>query len=266
LIVGYLSVCKVLVLCLCESFGKPSDEARAVRAFSIAGVAMIGMTVLLLIPPVMGRLEFVTPIVVWLLVPQALPLAIPVGLVVGLAYAVNRRVLTADVLRMFLVPSLLCSIVSFAMLIWAMPAANQEFRQQLFTAMGNRGRVGKGLNELTLSELRNEITIATEIGNQRRAREVAWSYHLKSSLASASFVLCLFAAALNWSHSGLRGVLVLLSPLAYWALLMAGEALGRRTSTPALISAWLPNIVLVTAATIVATSVLTNDRPSTDHV
>jgi lipopolysaccharide export LptBFGC system permease protein LptF len=263
LFAGYLAVCQVLALCLSQRSDGRTDEVRVLRALSISGAAMIGITVLLLIPPVIGRVEFVRPTTLWLLVPQAVPLAIPLGLVVGLAYALNRRVLSAAAQKIVLAAALLCSIASFVTLIWAMPAANQEFRQRIFTSIGQRGTVMKGLNEMSLSELNDEIAFAKVRGNEQHARRVAWYYHLKSALAAASFVLALFAVTVNARSNMIRRIVVLVSPIAYWLLLWLGESFGIRTSTPAVISAWLPNIVLVASAAIMAAS--RGPSTSTDH-
>ena len=166
-----------------------------IRAVSIAGLSMVAVTVLLMIPPLASWREFVSPIHLALMVPQAVPLAIPIGLVIGLAFGARGRALSGGTTRAILLVAFLSSIVSFATLVWLMPAANQEFRQQVFAAMGNRGTVMKGFSEMSVRELEAEIASAKSLGSERGARRVAWHYHLKLSLAFASFVLAMFALA-----------------------------------------------------------------------
>ena len=53
----------------------------------------------------------------------------------------------------------------------------------------------------------------------------------------------------------LRGVFAFLMCLEYWALLYTGEFLGvHERAIPASVAAWLPNIVFVAAAVLIASS------------
>ena len=133
-----------------------------------------------------------------------------------------RDALSGGTTRAILLVAFLSSIVSFATLVWLMPAANQEFRQQVFAAMGNRGTVMKGFSEMSVRELEAEIASAKSLGSERGARRVAWHYHLKLSLAFAS-LLAMFALATVGRGSLLSRALILLSPVGYWLLLWLGQ-------------------------------------------
>ena len=255
LFVGYLAVWRVLVMSASGMFASTSEgKGILIRAVSIAGLSMVAVTVLLMIPPLASWREFVSPIHLALMVPQAVPLAIPIGLVIGLAFGARGRALSGGTTRAILLVAFLSSIVSFATLVWLMPAANQEFRQQVFAAMGNRGTVMKGFSEMSVRELEAEIASAKSLGSERGARRVAWHYHLKLSLAFASFVLAMFALATVGRGSLLSRALILLSPVGYWLLLWLGQWLGTSTSTPPSVGAWLPNIVFATIALLIASS------------
>ena len=251
LIVGYIAVWRVMVHSISARFVSTSDDKAALtRALSIAAASMMAITVLLMIPPITGWEEYVSPSILALVVPQAVPLAIPLGLVLGLAFGLSGRALSSAAARTMLLAALLCSAISFATLAWVLPSTNQQFRQQLFESMGHRGTVMKGLNEMSFSELDAEAARVKTQGNERGARQVSWYYHLKSSLAVAPFVLAVFALATVWRGRVSPRALILLSPVAYWLLMLAGEWLGIRGSTPPPVGAWLPNIAFATIAVI----------------
>lgn len=256
LLVGYLAVWRVLVVSISGTFASMNEDKDVlIRALSLAGMSMVAVTVLLMIPPLTAWREFVSPIHFALTVPQAVPLAIPIGLVIGLAFGAGGRAVSSATTRAILLVAVLSSIVSFATMAWLMPAANQEFRQQIFAAMGNRGTVMKGYSEMTFQELDAEIATAKAVGSDRGARRVAWHYHLKASLASAPFALALFALApaRRW-RKALPLAFILLSPVGYWLLMWLGQWLGISTSTPPSVGAWLPNIVLATIALLITSS------------
>ena len=62
------------------------------------------------------------------LVPQALPLAIPMGIAIGIAFGLSARP-AMNIVRVTLLGGVVASVLSFAVLAWAMPAANQAFRE-----------------------------------------------------------------------------------------------------------------------------------------
>ncbi len=256
LFVGYLAVWRVMVFSASAIFASTSeDKSAVVQVLSVAVGSMVAVAVLLTLPPIVAWQGSVRPIQIALIVPQAVPLAIPIGLVLGLAFGASGRVLSGGAARAILLAAFLCSTISFASIVWALPAASQEFTQQAFDTIGNRGTVMKGYGEMTFQELEAEIATARAVGNDRGARRVAWHYHLKASLASAPFALALFALApaRRW-RKALPVAFILLSPVGYWFLMWLGQWLGISTSTPPSVGAWLPNIVFATIALLIASS------------
>ena len=145
------------------------------------------------------------------------------------------------------------SLLSFVVLGWAMPAGNQAFREVAFRqvrAPGYEGPVSlqKGHNEMTFSELRREIAALSAAGQQREARQFSFAFHLRFSLAAAAIVLASVLLAGGGTRRALRVLIAVAACAAYWVLLHAGEGATLRGFLPALIGAWLPNLVLVSLA------------------
>jgi lipopolysaccharide export LptBFGC system permease protein LptF len=128
------------------------------------------------------------------------------------------------------------------MLLWIVPMANQEFRQLVFGRDG--ATVWKGINELTLGEL------SQQIDSDRRSGlwvgHLLVSYHMRWALSCATLVLALFALSVT-RHLVARWTVALAAfgiCLGYYALLWAGRGAAVQDALPAFAGAWLPNVVL----------------------
>ena len=135
LVAGF-ALLKVIALCggraLLSLEEATMDEHRAmIRTVVVSAVSMCAVVVLLMAPLWRTLLMAIQTrhaqmFVYW--IPQALPLAIPIGLTIGILFGLRGRVLSARLTRMVLTMAVACSAISFAILVWLMPAANQSER------------------------------------------------------------------------------------------------------------------------------------------
>ncbi len=275
LFVGYLAILEVMLMCALQPSAATDDERHAlVRTFVWSLALMIAVTGLLMLPPlsVVDRSVRLSAYLVGL-IPQAVPLAIPIGLTFGIAFGLAGRAATRAMMKVVLLIAFAASLVSFVTLVWVMPAANQAYRESVARATGHSGQLIKGASEMTLSELDREVAIAAAAGNPRRADGYAWSFHLRFALSAASVVLAAFLFATAGSGAALRGLLAFAACFAYWALIYVGEGLAVYSpvapavagTIPVFIGAWLPNIVLMASAIVVASSRSSRLRGSLNH-
>jgi hypothetical protein len=258
LLTGYVAILKVIAMCA-VSVPSTGDERRAVArtlAWSVTMVLVIA--VLLMVPPLHSR-----PSMGWkaatTLVPQAMVLAIPIGIAFGLAFGLAATP-TMNLAKAALLGAVAASALSLGILVWAMPAGNQAFREMTFRELRAGGYedpvIGpqKGYNEMALSELRGEIARFTAEGETRLARLYAFRLHLRMALAAATLALVSLLVAARVSHPGLRGLLAFGACFVYWALIFTGEWGTRRGYLTPPIGAWLPNLVLSASAIVIASS------------
>jgi hypothetical protein len=275
LLTGHLVFLKTVVLSEMEHVMSllrdcSADDMTALRRTLSASIVAIALTTLILEMPPLLNVPFSTsnPKTILYLLPQALVLALPMGFTAGIVYGMRGPLVSHRSRVAVLAVATILSFASLAMLAWIVPSANQEFRQVVFGhAAGNDGAVVmKGVNELTLGELRERI------GTYRRAglvprngrildsdlRELAYSYHLRWALSSATVILAMFA--LSMAQRMVTGWVVgpgaLGTLLIYYVLLWSGRAAVLQHSLPAVVGAWLPNALFalvcvgVTAATL----------------
>jgi hypothetical protein len=263
---------KVIVLCggrsLLSLEEGTFDEQRAImRTVTVSTVSM-GVVAVLLTAPFLKTLgEAVraqqVPMFVYL-IPQALPLAIPIGFTIGILVGFRGRSVSGRSTRLVLTMAAAWSVMSFAVLAWLMPAANQSFRELAGRAYGIT-KLAKGINEMTLTELGGQIEWyrGTAMAQPRLWGELTFSYHLRYSLACASAVLALFALAVLARRPVARWAVALAAfgaCFAYYALLFIGRSATLSGAVPALAASWLPNAVLVLCAILLKLS-----ERSTDH-
>jgi hypothetical protein len=179
------------------------------------------------------------------LVPQALVVAIPLGLMFGVLFGLRGRVATRRVARSVAALAIACSILTFVLVAWTMPAANQAFRE---LAAGSR--IPRGFNEMTLSELAR--TPAQNIGLvSATANRLAFEFHFRLALAFASLALGLFAIAVTAAWRGayrVRGLVIVgfLTGIAYYVLLFWARQAGYAADGHANVAvAWIPNLVFL---------------------
>ena len=129
------------------------------------------------------------------------------------------------------------------------PVANQSFRQSVYSAIGGRGIVQKGLNEMSLTELQREMRMAPRGDAAEMPERAEWIYHLTVALPFAPLVLA--ALALLLVSRGTQRAIVMALSVAYYAVAFAMEALVYQ-GLPPLAGAWLPNIIFAAAAALIA--------------
>jgi lipopolysaccharide export LptBFGC system permease protein LptF len=258
-IAGYLAVWKVIAA------STASDSARAIPEWARADDRAVGRTVgyslaaitaavaLLMWAPVSSLApRLPADKVAWMVIyqfPQALVLAIPLGLTFGILSGLRGRVATTRVRRSVAALAIVCSVATFVLAAWTMPAANQAFRE----LMAGRRLGGRGFNEMTLGELARtpaqNIWIVSATANR-----LAFEFHYRLALAFGSLVLGLFAMAVTaaWRGAYRVGSVVLVGSLtciAYYVLLYWARQYGYAADQQAKVAvAWIPNLAFLAIA------------------
>jgi hypothetical protein len=259
LLSGYGAIFKVIVICVLNVSSTTRDERQALSrtlVWSIGSMAAISalLTAAPSLEPSMRRWDAAVA-----LVPQALPLAIPMGIAIGIAFGLSARP-AMSIVKVTLLGAVVASVLSFGVLAWVMPAANQTFREMMIREYADSGtqirfEPEKGHNEMTLSELRREEASLAAAGQTYLRRQFAFTFHMRFALAAATLVFAGVLLAVPLTHRGLRGFIALGVCFVYWALLYTGEALAvPRTALPPGAAAWMPNVLLMACAIVVASS------------
>jgi lipopolysaccharide export LptBFGC system permease protein LptF len=176
---------------------------------------------------------------------MTLPMALPIGLTIGIAFGLCRRQVSRSARRVVVVSAVCITALSFVSTAWVKPVANQSFRQSVFNAIGGRGIVVKGLNEMSLSELQREARMAPRGGATNMPQRASWTYHLTFALPVAPLILA--ALTLVLIRRGAKRAAVMSTCVAYYVVLMAGEALVYE-GLPPLAGAWMANVLFASAA------------------
>jgi hypothetical protein len=180
-----------------------------------------------------------------LLLPQAVALSIPIGLSLGIACSVHAGHLRTRTVRRVLVLGIGATLCAFAAMLM-IPNANQAFRVGLAEELGMRGvteySLPRGMNELSLSELRRESQKFDAGGFVEKARLFKRTYHLRFAIPAATVVLSLLALVTGGVlRRRTRRAAAMVAALGlYWAALSLAEW---NTSLPVAISVWAPNVV-----------------------
>ena len=264
---GYLTFMKVLAICGCERFLQraerwTADEDRALaRTIAISSVAIVATTFLLLAPPML-RLSFRVHSSEWrvlaYLIPQAIPLAIPVGFTLGTLWGLKSRAVSRHVKRAVLTLAIIGSLASFGTMAWIRPAANQAFREFIFSRIAHDRNASahtapsKGTNELTLAELRQRLRSGPDA--DRINRNIEFTYHMVWALPWATLALALFALSINQWRIGRIGLCAIAfsTYFGYYLLLFTGRTYALDGTLPAYAAAWLPNIVFAASSAALA--------------
>jgi hypothetical protein len=152
------------------------------------------------------------------------------------------------------------AVVSFVAMVavhgWAVPIANQEFRQTVFQGKGGAGTIQRGPNELTLPEL----FFRSESPAGWRAKAPFGRPSVRVGMAAAVSVMVLLAAEvqrLSRRRRWLTAAVVLLAyqilPLALWAAVRLEQAYALAFVLPLLgllTTAWLAYTRRVLASTV----------------
>src|SRR6185295_13039180 len=129
---GYSAILRVMAVCAL-GVSVASDEERngLVRTFAWSLTFMIAAAALLMLPPLwLGEPGFGSTRHLIQLTPQAVPLAIPLGLAFGIAFGLAGCAVTRAMAKAILLVAVAAALVSFVILAWVMPAANQAFRTE----------------------------------------------------------------------------------------------------------------------------------------
>ena len=184
------------------------------------------------------------------LVPSALPLAIPMGVLFGVLYAMRHRTVTKRIHTATMILAICCTVGSFGLLAWTVPASNQAFREA-FSGIPPQALL-KGTNELTLQELRQELDKLSN-GAMRgsvQERDVTFTYYMRFALSVVPIVLGLFALGLlnvgRLQRSPFAlGVAAVMTCVCYYVLLFTSRAAVLQGWNAGMV--WMPNIVFLAA-------------------
>jgi lipopolysaccharide export LptBFGC system permease protein LptF len=250
---GYCAFWKLAVIvaareAIHERTAADDRDVRRTIVFSL--VAIMGLTVLLLWGPLNGFRHrgwpgmASLPRLVLYLLPQALLITLPIGLMFGIFSGLPGGTMTARVTRSMSALVIVCFILTFILAAWAMPAANQAFRE----LMAGHRLATRGFNEMTLLELARtpaqNIWIVSATANR-----LAFEFHFRLALPFAALALGPFAMAVAAASRGpyrARRVLLIGVPtsIAYYALLFWARQAGDVADQHAkVVVAWLPNLV-----------------------
>jgi lipopolysaccharide export LptBFGC system permease protein LptF len=205
------------------------------------------------------------------LTPQVLTVSIPMALTIGVVYGLrNRRIATRLVVALLTI-AMVCSVASFAMSAWAVPASNEAFRVWGAQRFGGVSQTRRGINELSLGELSRQIESSRHgaAGVLGDVRVLAFTYHYRWALSCAPLVLALLALSIAARRRVGRltmGVAAFCVFLSYYVLLFGGRALALTGVVPAYAGAWLPNaIVILIAASVAMIHRAVSGRPEGLH-
>ena len=225
----------------------------AVRPLRVFLAVMLVVTTMLMVPPYLQVARYTSTGLVYLL-PQALVIAIPFALTIALAWSRPGR-LSRHWLRTVVAAGVICSGLCFVTLAWWTPSANQAFRVLMTRELRGQADPPRGLPELTLGELRQEMNSPTAVHaslGERATNELAFTYYMRWAFPCASLSLALLMIALH--RRGVRRRLLLFSALpilfGYYAVMFTGRAyaIGGSGGVPASAAAWLPNAVVMLVA------------------
>lgn len=242
---GYVAVWKVIAMCALMP-ERSIDERRALsRILRWTATVTVVVGVPLIVAPLASFPQStVKRAFLVYLIPQALPLVLPAGVTFGVALGLSgmarSRQTARDVLRL----ALGVATLSFVIVGWLMPAANQAFRQAMFVEAGGRGVVSKGPSEMSFSELSREAASQEARGNSTSAREHRWRLHTHLALPGAALTLPAFLFLFSDTRMFLRGLVASVACFGYFVLMFASGSLAIRDETlSVLLAAWLPNLV-----------------------
>jgi lipopolysaccharide export LptBFGC system permease protein LptF len=257
---GYLALLKALtvhaVMSTPGAVGRVySDDGHAipkVAVFSIAGaiVAAVPLGVLPFLETI--RRAHVPPFTLGvLLLPQALVLTLPAAWLFAIPLALKRQQPRARLVRRIVVLSIGCAAITFALIAWIMPEANQAYRVQAYRALASgQQELGRGPNETGFAALTRQIeSLRTFHGAESAVRRLKYVYQVRLALAGAPVPLGLLALGVaRWSAGRRRPLLLGCASLAFYVAVvfpfqafLAASVLPGTSIAPSVL-AWLPNL------------------------
>jgi len=273
LVIGYVGFAKALLLhgrqAMLATRECSADDRRALgRAFPIAAMTAAVVIVLLEIPPLLKIVQNASRLraaSVFYLIPQTLPFAIPVGIALGILLGLRHKATGRRVTAAIVLVSIVSSAASLAALNWIIPASNQAFRRAIFEDRPG-WKVGRGVNELTLAELRMQMRgeRVPDFGFSIDPRVAGVTYHFRWASSVAAVPFAVFALSLVRRRSLKRWVAIICgvgAAAGYYAILDIGVGFARDGTLPPVAGAWLANMVLLLVATAFALGVTTETTP-----
>jgi lipopolysaccharide export system permease LptF/LptG-like protein len=258
LIAGYAGFAKAMLLrgwqSMSESAEWTTDDRRALGRTSAIAAGAVAMAIVLFEIPPLQYVSTIDPQALLFLIPQTLPLAIPVGVTLGVLFGLRGGFVGRRLSVVVVLVALACSAFSLGALDRLVPVSNQAFRGVVFKSRP----LGRGLNELTLGELRVQMR-GERVPNLMAPLDpqaAAVAYHARLSLSCASFAFAIFALAVVRNRSVKRWLRIAAAAGAfagYYAIMFGGVGMGRHALFPPAVGAWLANIALLLVAAIVAT-------------
>lgn len=221
-----------------------SDVYPAIaRAMLVALVAMVTLTVVLEIPPLLSASSSTEAWLSLYSIPQALILAIPLGITVGILFGVPCKPASMALIGGILCCAVTASMVSFVILTTIVPESNSAYHA---SALGST-QFTKAGNELTRQEMRDEINRLASSGLPSEARNLDVYYHSRWALAFAAMPLSLFAlwfATRRHVRGFTKGFVAALAFLIYLGALAGAEQAARSGVLPPITIGWLPVALL----------------------
>jgi lipopolysaccharide export system permease LptF/LptG-like protein len=238
-----------------------SDDERAIpKAAAIVTAVALCAAVPLMAPPLLnvvsrGQTFFGVAVLLPSLVPQALGLTLPAAILLAFPLAFRRQQLSSRLARRGMTLTIGFTVVTFAVIAWMVPVANQAFR----VAVSGNARLEPGPMEMTLGDLREKIDVLKLTpGGRVWARRVEYLYQVRLALAAAPLSLGLFALAITASpKTRRRPWLTGISAMAFYVFTMfaisevAAGLLVRAPALPPILFAWAPNLLFVLAAGVI---------------
>jgi hypothetical protein len=256
---GYGAFMKVVAIHGCERATRatrtliewPADDRRALgRTIGFFAAGMAAVTCLFVSP----ALRVMPRGVALYLIPQGLPFAMPLGVTLGIFCGLGGRAVSSRLKGAVLAMALACCVASCAAMVWIVPPAGRAMRVAIaeHTGLAREAYVDTpaGLNEATLTDLRQRIDSLTHAGRERDTRKLALAYHSRWAQPCAAFALALFALSVMPRRPVWRGVLpaaACAAWLAYFLLLALGTIAARQGALPVVAVVWAPNLVFALA-------------------
>jgi len=224
---------------------------RSMRVFLTLAFVM---TLLLELP---ALTRYGTPFVLFSLLylaPQALVVAVPIALTLAIAWASRSARQSHRAMIGTLVSGAICSALSFVLLAWWVPPANQAFRVKWGWEAGMTYRPSPGPPEMTIGELRQQMTWATT-GHANWVHvnqgELVYTYYFRLAFGCASLSLAILMLALRRRVVKRRSMVLAAVPifLGYDVLMYFGRDYALHSGVlQAAVGAWMPNVVTVLVA------------------
>jgi hypothetical protein len=257
---GYLSLAKALAFHSAISLPSItrrawSDDERAIPQMTLVTLAAALLSAAALMAPSLwaaqdiGRFRGV--LLVLTILPQALMLTLPAALLLAVPLGVRHRRRSPRLARRTMALAIVVSLATLALVVWAVPAANQAFR---ILVSGNPG-LQPGPYEKGFAELREQIdTLNLTPGGRVVARQLEFGYQVRLALAFAPLPLALLALGISGSPTGSRrpwligGTALLSYAIGMFPLAIGIGLLLRGSALPPLLLAWMPNTLTAAIA------------------